>query len=185
MLHSCIVVPAGADESLVAVYKDIHAVYDPGMQSSEYRQDKLDRIRPDSARAACQTATRLIDKHLRTLGLYERDMVYSVNENGKPSFSDFPDLHFSISHTGNAVMVVFAPFTIGCDIEDDNRAARYDRLPRFFTDAEQQRIHCASEFIDVWVQKEAYAKCRGLSLADVLGTVDVEDMRGYRAILDY
>ena len=47
------------------------------------------------------------------------DPVIVLDENGKPSFRDHPEIHFSLSHSGDYVMCAISDSPIGCDIEKD------------------------------------------------------------------
>lgn len=41
----------------------------------------------------------------------------ALTENGKPFLPDLPDVHFSISHSGDIVMCIVEAHPCGCDVE--------------------------------------------------------------------
>ena len=59
----------------------------------------------------------LIDKGLETFGLREANVRIAEGTYGKPYFPDYPDIHFSVSHSEKMVLAVFADTEVGCDIE--------------------------------------------------------------------
>ena len=59
----------------------------------------------------------LIDKGLKTFGLREADVRIAEGKYGKSYFPDYPDIHFSVSHSEKMVLAVFEDTEVGCDIE--------------------------------------------------------------------
>ncbi len=106
-------------------------------------------------------------------GMEIQQVKFEQNNFGKLSFSQVPDLHFSLSHTDDAFVLAFSTAgAIGVDIESLNRKPSIEKLEsllfseneikgfRSLTDTmEKQR-----KFIDVWTKKEAITKCLGLTL---------------------
>ncbi len=114
-----------------------------------------------------------------------RDPVVLRTAAGKPYFADLP-IRFSLSHSGDKVILAVSEREIGADIEQ-LRPFSLGVAKRFFTPAEQAyvfgRIPIAAErdralqgqdverlrrFYTVWTKKEAYGKWQGDGMAAAL-----------------
>lgn len=92
---------------------------------------------------------------------------FAYNEYGKPFLKDRPDLHFSISHTKNAIAVAVALEPIGIDIEQIRHHSD-GVLKKTMNPSEWQTIVSASHpdvaFTALWTQKEAVLKLLGTGI---------------------
>lgn len=77
----------------------------------------------------------------------------AVYENGKPYFPAYPELHFSLSHTGTAVLVALSAHPVGADVER-RRAVRpaLERLADGSGDL---------ELFELWTLRESCYKLTG------------------------
>ena len=106
-------------------------------------------------------------------GIYE----IVTGEKGKPYFKDFPDLHFSISHSGQMVLVALSDRVVGADIQEW-KELKADIAGRFFHPKETAYLRglpaSASEkaFFDLWCLKESYIKYTGEGLSQPLDEMD-------------
>ena len=73
------------------------------------------------------------------------DPEIAVDPGGKPSLCDFPDIHFSISHTDGLVMCAVANHSVGCDVE---------RIVPLDDDLKK-----AVGSLEAWTKREARFKC--------------------------
>lgn len=85
-------------------------------------------------------------------------------ERGKPYFPHHPELHFSLSHSGNLALCALADTPIGADLELVR--PRKPGLPRYvLSDRERAwyegRGSCWEDFYILWTLKEARVKCTG------------------------
>lgn len=80
------------------------------MRARKYRFEKDQQL----SILAALVLNYLIDDY----GLREKDMRYSFNQAGKPSFRDYPDLHFNLSHSGNIAVAAISKHPVGVDVED-------------------------------------------------------------------
>ena len=111
--------------------------------ASEHRRRKVASLRLEEDRRLSLLAGMLLDELLGERGLRERDMSYVEGENGKPSFAQHQDLHFSLAHSGHMAVAVLANTPVGADVE---------HLPSFPHDiAEPYR----------WTEMEAVGKLLG------------------------
>ncbi len=110
------------------------------------------------------------------------DLHLQHNVDGKPYVSEYPDFHFSISHSGDYVVCAFADTEIGCDIQEERTGNDYERIAsRYYTDSENmilnsiknadQKMHT---FYRIWSAKEAYMKFTGLGIREGLTTFSVD-----------
>lgn len=90
---------------------------------------------------------------------------------GKPFLINLPDLHFSLSHTGSEVALVFSRSPVGLDMEKSGRRTDFLALAkRFFTPTEVAAIVAAGNdagpcFLELWTAKEAILKLEGTGIS--------------------
>ncbi|NNL56920.1 MAG: 4'-phosphopantetheinyl transferase superfamily protein [Pseudomonadales bacterium] len=106
------------------------------------------------------------------------ELDFTIDTKGKPHLGRWPgsdgnpnapaSLCFNLSHTGDWVVLVIAPFRVGVDIEHTPRQNDVLAIARhyfFGKEVEQLFAFPASEqrerFFDYWTLKEAYMKARG------------------------
>lgn len=106
-------------------------------------------------------------------------------EHGKPFFAEYPEIHFSISHSGSCWGCAFSGQPVGLDIQlrrvsrtapekdgsgkeaeqemgKDRDAERIRRISdRFFHPDEQEWLERGGDFFAVWAAKESYVKYTG------------------------
>ncbi len=120
---------------------------------------------------------------------------------GKPFLRDFPQIQFSVSHSRNLWLCGIQDQPLGIDIEcksmkrglssmNAEGQTRFDKIAvRYFTVAEQKYVktHGEDGFYQVWVYKEAYIKCKGTGISEVLASFSVieEDQLIKRRKLHY
>jgi len=134
---------------------------------SESRQKKIRSLRGEKGRRLSLGAGLLLDRGLREYGLREREVRIGYGPYGKPFLADYPDIHFSLSHSGTMVMAAFAPVCAGCDVEKIAQA-NSKIAERFFAPEEAAALReCRDEaaymdlFYRIWTRKESYIKMTG------------------------
>ena len=93
---------------------------------------------------------------------------FGYTAQGKPFLLARPDIHFSISHTKNAILVAISDAPIGVDIEAF-RSPSAALIARTMNATEQAAILQASGtpealFSAIWTRKEAVLKLRGTGI---------------------
>lgn len=153
---------------------------------SEYRLEKLARLKRPEARAECLTAGLLLAHALREcFGVDAGAMNFTENENGKPHISERPDIHFNITHTGGLCAVALSDAEVGIDAERSVSLSkrRLDNLVKsgYFSESEITafglRGHPTDEltrsFYRLWTAKESVVKCSGEGIAVGFKKLDI------------
>ena len=150
------------------------ALEDPGRFArllaglSGARREKAERVRGEGAKRLSLGAGLLLERALAAEGLSAGD--YALTELGKPYIPSLPGFHFSLSHSGSAVLCAVSDRPLGCDLE---RPRRFDPalVRRFFHPEEAEYLFSLPEqarpeaFFRFWTLKESYMKARGLGFA--------------------
>lgn len=138
---------------------------------SAYRREKADKVKFPEDKKRSVAAGMLLNRGLAEYGLRECDMVYATNQNGKPHFREYPQIHFSLSHSGAYVMAAFSDVEIGCDIQQ-MKQTDLKIAQRFFAPEEYEYVtgweeESAQEaaFYRIWVLKESFLKAVGTGMA--------------------
>ena len=104
----------------------------------------------------------------KTFGINIAKQNFAYSEYGKPYLSNYPDVHFNISHSGEYVVCAVNDKPIGVDIQ---KIGEYnpDVAKRVCNEKELKQIKDsldkASEFTKLWTQKEAVLKMHGIGIA--------------------
>ncbi|MEE0060942.1 MAG: 4'-phosphopantetheinyl transferase superfamily protein [Acutalibacteraceae bacterium] len=143
---------------------------------SQYRKNKIDSLKKRSDKNLSLAVGIIIQDYLKQLNLSEQKISYSTKANGKPFFTDYSNLHFNASHSGNIALCVFSDSEIGCDIQRLTNANK-NIAKRYFTQQEYDfifnNINPNEAFTRVWSIKEAFLKLEGTGLGGGLSNVDV------------
>ncbi|MBR5421916.1 MAG: 4'-phosphopantetheinyl transferase superfamily protein [Lachnospiraceae bacterium] len=144
------------------------------------RKEELKNVSAPKKRAQMITAGLLVQHGAREhLGDQAPDGIYAVarTEKGKPYFTELPDVHFSISHSGNMALVAVSDVNVGADIQEW-RELNADIAGRFFHPAEKEHLkhltpsESEKAFFNIWCLKESYAKYAGGDLLQALEELD-------------
>ncbi|MCR4659139.1 MAG: 4'-phosphopantetheinyl transferase superfamily protein [Bacteroidales bacterium] len=105
---------------------------------------------------------------IRHLGLWQAVPVVEHLPSGAPYLANYPELHFSQSHSRTMVAVALSKVgNVGIDVEGPRRVSS-GLIVRVCTPCEQQAIAAADtpdlEFIRLWTRKEACLKCLGTGI---------------------
>lgn len=146
-----------------------------------YRKDKTDRCRFEKDRRLSLGAGALLMLAQRDFG--REELLFSepaVGAKGKPFFSD-SGFHFSLSHSGDAVMcAALDTAPVGCDVEMIRDVGGEKIAGRFFRDDEKAFIEAAESaegrnrrFFRIWTMKESCIKATGDGLSTPLDSFSV------------
>ncbi len=139
---------------------------------SPYRQQKIASLRHKKDKNRSLGAGIALDCALRAYGLRERSAEYEFGEWGKPFLKYHPDIHFSLSHSGDYAICSIGDRPVGNDIERVKPGA-LKVADRFFTSEELDFLYAGQDdeeimqrMFRIWTMKESFLKAvgRGISL---------------------
>ncbi|MCD7841391.1 MAG: 4'-phosphopantetheinyl transferase superfamily protein [Lachnospiraceae bacterium] len=144
------------------------------LEMPEGRRAKIDRVRMEQDKKLSLAAGILLDRGLQEFNLSGKTIRIEESAYGKPFFPDFPNIHFSLSHSHEMALAVFADTEVGCDIE--YRKKPNEKLAgRFFCPEENIWMIAArtetereERFYRLWTMKESFIKATGQGLRQPL-----------------
>ena len=161
---------------------------------SALRQQQVCRYKYDRGRKLCAGAFLLLRQGLKCeYGITDIPAI-GYQKHGKPYLLDYPYIHFSWSHSGNAVVCAIDTQPIGIDMEDmtAHNRRKLDSLIEYTMNESEQQLIASQEnrliaFLQLWTQKEAVVKLTGEGITnnmqDILTrntarlTTDIKDNR--------
>jgi len=114
----------------------------------------------------------------KRLGVKNKDLVFGVNEYGKPILIAPSRIHFNISHSGNWVACAIDESQVGIDVEEI-KPISFKIAERFFSRDEYLALLSQPEktqlkyFYMIWTLKESYIKAEGKGLSIPLNSFTV------------
>lgn len=139
---------------------------------SKMRQEKITSFYFPKDKCLCLAAGILLDRGLAHYGLRENKVSFYYNPYGKAYISEFPQIHFNISHSGTFAVCAFSVYPVGIDIEKKEymkglldlayASLHYDEYT--FLLQSQEGKH-SNVFYSFWTAKESFSKSLGLGLA--------------------
>ena len=153
---------------------------------SPYRQQKIALLKHEKDRNRSLGAGIALDHALETYGLREKSVEYEFGEWGKPFLKYQPNIHFSLSHSGDYAICSIGDKAMGNDIE----LIKYGRLKvadRFFAKeeldwmrAEPDEEEITQRMFRIWTMKESFLKATGKGISLPLGdfAVIVDEEKG-------
>lgn len=96
---------------------------------------------------------------------------------GKPYFPRHPELHFSVSHSGDLWICAFAEHEIGCDVQLHTTPKRPDAIVKRYFHPTEQAVYQSAEdkltaFHYIWCRKEAAVKRTGHGIDKTFAETD-------------
>ena len=110
---------------------------------------------------------------------------YAYGPHGKPYFKNYPEIRFSLSHSGNMAVLALSDSEVGIDIQE-NRGYIERIAKRFYHEQEWKILEnkdsvseCEKLFYQIWTGKEAYIKYTGKGMRQDLRNFYVDLENGY------
>jgi len=101
-------------------------------------------------------------------GLCNEQIIFSINDYGKPFLENNNRIHFNISHANNYIVCAVSDEPIGIDIETIKTTDfNFKIAERFFSPDETTYIMAdegITRFFEVWTKKESWIKWKGKGL---------------------
>lgn len=143
---------------------------------SSCRRARALRYAGEADRRSSAAASLLLQKGLKKYGIDEKTARYEFNRYGKPFLTDYPDLHFSLSHSGEYAAAALGYGELGCDIQQIG-ILNTRLLRRFFSESEAEYVLSCNnpdhEFFRLWAIKESFLKAIGTGLYTPLTSFEV------------
>jgi len=119
-------------------------------------------------------------------GIEKIDLTVEKNEYGKPYFPNMPDVHFSVSHSGEYWLCVFSSENIGADIQLIRPINAGLIIRGWYKRHEMELVktYGLGMFFDIWAAKEAYLKYKGSGFNWFRSNVDVGEEGGIKTQID-
>ncbi|MCR4557704.1 MAG: 4'-phosphopantetheinyl transferase superfamily protein [Saccharofermentans sp.] len=99
--------------------------------------------------------------------LHTKEFHIERTEFGKPYIKEYPEMHFSLSHSGNMIVYVQASKSVGIDVEEIKNIEIPD-YTHCLNENEKRHIKNSQDpikdFYRIWTVREAFAKKEGLGL---------------------
>ncbi len=131
---------------------------------SEERKYKISRLENVNAKIVSVITEIFLKRIIELETKIPHEIVeFSYNEYGKPYLKNkiSDELHFSVSHSGDIIVVATSNCEIGVDVEKINHLR--EKFPlRYFTENEKKYFESADDkvvtFYEIFTKKEAFAK---------------------------
>jgi 4'-phosphopantetheinyl transferase len=142
--------------------------------------DKQERIKRFYRRADAQRALfgELLIRVLlmQSENLSNSDISFTATEFGKPALTNFPGIHFNISHSGSWVVCATDTTEVGIDVEQISEMDLSVSENVFCAVEHQAIITCnnpTDKFFQYWALKESYIKLIGKGLSQPLNSFGI------------
>lgn len=133
---------------------------------SKSRKEKINFYRFDKDKKLSAGAYLLLKKLLD--GAKITSPIFKSKKYGKIYISNFEDIHFNLSHSGEIVLCAISDREVGVDIEYNDPEIDLNIAKHYFYNSEYENImksnNPADEFFRYWVLKESYMKYTGLGM---------------------
>ena len=138
-----------------------------------WRQKKVESLKKEADKIRSVAAFLLLERALQDLGISPVP-EFAYEEFGKPYLPGYP-VHFSLSHTKNAVACAVSDCPIGVDVQEKMKySSRLSK--RICSDAECTALENAEDkglvLTALWTKKEALAKCSGKGLGEKFSSLE-------------
>lgn len=158
---------------------------------SPYRRQKIALLKHEQDKKRSLGAAVALDFALTEYGLRERTMEYEIGRHGKPYLRDYPEIFFSLSHSGNYAICSIGREPVGNDIEKV-KEGRLQIAQRFFSlqekawiYREEDRFKQEDRMFRLWTMKESFLKVTGLGMALPLDSFTIESRRNENFFIEH
>lgn len=166
-------------------YQQIHELLSP------YRRQKIALLKHEQDKKRSLGAAATLDRALMEYGLRERSMEYEIGRYGKPYLRDYPEIHFSLSHSGEYAICSIGREPVGNDIEKI-KEGRLQVAQRFFSTQETAWIYRVDDrreqeerMFRIWTMKESFLKVTGFGMSLELNSFTIESRRDEKFFVDH
>lgn len=138
---------------------------------------RLPETKQDPPISGHQAASGLLFYALQKyFGIHITDKDLSLGEHGKPYLTDYPNVEFNVSHSGDYAVLALSGVPVGIDIQE-KKVMEIDKLgKKIFTPTDYRKFLASSDrqelFFREWVRKESYVKMTGEGLIHTISEID-------------
>lgn len=145
---------------------------------SDYKTESYNKYRRFEDKLRCLLGQFLIKKMINyEINLNPRDMLFDINDYGKPYLKNDSNIHFNISHSGEYVVGIIDRNFVGIDIEKIDNIDFENLSKNFYTKDEHEYLLKQNDpkdcFYKIWTLKESYIKAVGKGLSIPLNTFSI------------
>ena len=114
-------------------------------------------------------------------GILLTECRIELQEHGKPVITNFPNVHFNLSHSKQYFLVGLSHQPIGVDIEME-RKINHNLAEKVFTEKEQKSLPSVEDstytqaFLRLWTKKESYTKALGTGYQGLWNRIETADL---------
>lgn len=102
-----------------------------------------------------------------------RNQTFCYSENGKPYLSEYQNIYFSISHSGNLIVCAVSDNPVGIDVQEKRK---YNKMLGAMLNARD-----SEEFFSVWTKTEAVIKKMGSRISkENLKKTDISKAKAFK-----
>ncbi len=178
-----------SDRKYMKVYTaNVDCLQDPSLYGAALkllapeRAESAGRMKIESGKRLIVGAGLLLNNALSEFGLENGEgksrldysgLRFGKGKNEKPFLTDWPRIHFNLSHSGSQAMCVVSSCEVGCDVEEIN-LVRAGQILRCLAPGEQEIVKKnEQDFFRIWTLKESILKVTGLGLSVRLDSFEV------------
>lgn len=160
------------------------------------RREKILRCKNENDKHRSLLAGYLLRIATECEGMKYEDMLFSMEEAGKPFIQNVPFIHYSLSHAGSYAVCLISDRSVGVDIETktkkvfEHEEQMENIAKKILSEKENETfVNCmntkkAELFLQFWTRKESYSKADGRGLGIGLNQVNTESDRFFSKWLD-
>ena len=156
-------------------------------QLPNHRLEKVNRLKFLKDKKLSAGAYLLLKKALKRHHINIDEYKWEVEEKGKPRLINCP-YQFSLSHSGNYVLLGLCKDPIGVDIEEITEIKEnlinyvFNELDLSYYQSKEDKVEA---FYKIWTFKESYLKCLGVGLSQPLKEVKINYLYSYNGHFFY
>ncbi|MCL2424779.1 MAG: 4'-phosphopantetheinyl transferase superfamily protein [Oscillospiraceae bacterium] len=146
---------------------------------SNDRFTKYQRLHSSLNKNASVAVYLLLRLGLRDVYGIDEIVEFDYAERGKPYLKDYPNIHFSLSHSHNIAACAISNVSVGVDVQKINHIS--DKVAKRVLTSDEYELFLKSStpndyFCKIWTMKESYLKQSGVGITLELNTIASESI---------
>ena len=148
---------------------------------NEQREFKIRRLRFLKDKRQSAIAYLLLRYGLRKEYGINENVVLSEGSCGKPYLSNYPFVHFNLSHCDKGVVCMISDSAVGIDITSVKKGNMSCMYSSMTINEIEEILHAENsevQFTKFWSLKESYCKCIGMGIDSYIRAIDFSNCVG-------